>query len=123
MISWNNLVSCIEKLEELPNGGGSEIEFTYQGVEYGIVSYRGPCELGTIPEAHFDGHTTVYSEEISYTYSSLTELGRATDFGFSVEKCWPDFEGVVIKPDFDYFTFEDIYASYEAACKGKKPDH
>lgn len=45
MISWKELVSCIEKLEELPNGGGSEIEFRYQGAEYGIVSYRGRATL------------------------------------------------------------------------------
>ncbi len=122
MISWNTLVSCVQKLEELPNGGGSEIEFTYQGVEFSIVSYRGSCKLEKIPDSYFDGNAMVYSEDVCYTYSSLTELGKATDFGFSVEQCWPEFEAVCIRPDFDYFTFEEIYASYESAYKSKKTD-
>ena len=125
MISWNNLVTCIQKLEELPNGGGSEIEFTYQGTEYGIVSYRDFCDLERIPDSHFDGkpidfdENTIDSEEPYFTYSSLTELGKATDIGFSVEQCWLEFENVCIRPDFDYFTFEEIYESYESAYKNK----
>ncbi len=121
MISWNNLVTCIQKLEELPNGGGSEIEFTYHGVEYGIVSYRDFCDLERIPDPH-DNENATDSEEPYYTYSSLTELGKATDIGFSVEQCWPKFEGVCIRPDFDYYTFEEIYKSYESAYKNKKTD-
>ena len=114
------MVTCIQRLEELPNGGGSEIEFTYQGAEYGIVSYRDFCDLERIPDSHFDGkpidfdENTIDSEMPYYTYSSLTELGKATDIGFSVEQCWPEFENVCIRPDFDYFTFEEIYESYEA---------
>lgn len=121
MISWNNLVTCIQRLQELPNGGAPEIEFTYQGVEYGIVAYRDFCDLERIPDSRSDGNTTD-SEEPYFSYGTLAELGKATDIGFSVEQCWPEFENVCIRPDFDYFTFEEIYESYESAYKKRKTD-
>ena len=109
-----------EKLEELPNGGGAEIEFRYQGAEYGIVSYCGSCEIGKCPDAIYDGNTLTYSEEQLYTYKTLTELGKARDIGFSVEECWESFEDIRTKPDFENSTFEEIYAAYEKAYKGKE---
>ena len=120
MIAWQDLIYCIEKLEELPNGSGAEIEFCYQGVEYGIVSYRGSCDIGKFSKTNFDGSTFTHSEEQTYSYRTLTELGKATDIGFSVEECWESFENVCIKPDFDELSFEDIYAAYERASKNKK---
>ena len=120
MISWKDLISCIERLEELPNGGGSEIEFCYQGVEYGIVSDRGLCYIGKCPDTFFDGSTFSYSEEQEFKYKTLTELGKAMDIGFSVEECWNSFEEIYIRPDFECFTFEEIYSTYEKANKSKK---
>ena len=120
MISWKSLIECIEKLQELPNGSGTEIEFTYQGVEYGICSYRDFCDIQKIPEYNFNGNKYVFTEEKEYSYKTLTELGRATDIGFSVETCWNDFTGICIKPDFDEYTFDEIYESYLAACKSHR---
>ena len=52
-------------------------------------------------------------------------MGRAKDIGFSVEECWDDFDEIIIKPDFDSFSFEDIYSLYkkakETSGKGRKP--
>lgn len=120
MISWKELVSCIERLEELPNGGGPEIEFHHHGAGYGITSHRGLCDLGKFPDAIFDGNTLTYSEEQAYKYRTLNELGKARDVGFSVEENWESFEEVCIKPDFENCLFEEIYAAYEKACKRKK---
>ena len=120
MISWQDLISCIEKLEELPNGGGAEIEFRYQGAEQGIVSYCSSCENGKCPDVMYDSNTLTYSEEQLYTYKTLTELGKARDIGFSVEECWESFEDIRTKPDFENSTFEEIYAAYEKAYKGKE---
>ena len=114
------MIYCIEKLKELPNGAGAEIDFCYQGVEYCIVSYRGSCDIEKCSEIIFDGSDFNYSEEQIYTYKTLTELGKAKEIGFSVEECWESFEDVYIKPDFDEFPFEEIYAAYEKANKHKK---
>ena len=117
MISWQNLIFCIEKLEELPNGNGAEIEFCYQGAEYGVVSNRGSCDIGKCADMIFDGKSVTYSEERIYTYRTLAELGKARDIGFSVKECWESFENVRIRPDFDEYPFEEIYAAYEKASK------
>lgn len=63
MITWNRLVECIEKLETLPNGGGSEIEFTYNDVTYGIVSYPESVEISIEPKRYYDGKTITYRNE------------------------------------------------------------
>ena len=116
MISWNELVKCIEKLQELPNGYGSEIEFTYRGVEYGIVCYEDYCDIAVIDNARDGNH------EESYKYPTLRELGKAKDFGFSVEERWEEFEEVIIQPDFDFCSFEEIYESYAKHIKRYKKE-
>ncbi len=117
MISWKQLVENIEKLEELPNGKGTEIEFSYKGVEYGIVSYGSSCDIMKCSDVYYDGIHALYSEEIAYSYSTLTELGRATDIGFSVEEAWDLFEDISVKPDFENYTLEEVLRSYVEALK------
>ena len=114
MIEWKELIKCIEKLKELPNGSGSEIEFCYQGIEYVIGSYKDSCDIqkASYVELGQDGELTC-TDETAYTYSSLEELGKAKDIGFSVEECWPAFEEVCIKPDFDDRPFDEIYNAYK----------
>ena len=116
MISWKKLIECIERLQELPNGSGSEIEFHYKGIEYCICSYKDSCDIQKGSDCSFQNGSLVYSDEKVYTYNSLSELGKATDIGFSVEECWDKFTEVCIKPDFDEGPFEEIYAVYEAVC-------
>ena len=113
MISWETLVGYIEKLQELPNGSGTEIEFSYNGKDYGICSYRDSCDLQDCGESGC-------KLDVCYTYSTLSELGKARDMGFSVEESWNSFTNVVISPDFDEEPFEEIYAAYEKACRKRR---
>jgi hypothetical protein len=117
MISWKTLIEYIEKLQELPNGSGSEIEFHYKGIEYCICSYKESCDIQKGSDCSYQNGTLIYSDEKIYTYRTLSELGKAKDIGFSVEECWNEFTEVHIEPNFDNYPFEKIYASYEAACK------
>jgi len=117
MISWKTLIEYIEKLQELPNGSGTEIEFHYKGIEYGICSYKDSCDIEKISDCSYQNGTLICSDEKIYTYKTLSELGKAKDIGFSVEECWDKFTEVCIKPDFDEGSFEEIYAAYEAASK------
>jgi len=120
MIPWKTLIECIEKLQELPNGSGSEIEFHYKGIEYCICSYKDSCDIQESADWSFQNSALVYSDEMVYTYKTLSELGKAKDIGFSVEECWDEFTEVCIKPDFDDYPFEEIYAAYETACKTQR---
>lgn len=122
MITWDYLVQCIEKLETLANGGGCEIEFIYNNVEYGIVSYPGHVDISKIPEMYFDGKNITYSKGENHEFKTLSELGKTNIYGFILEKIWDtlpesDFS---IKPDFNGESFDFIYESYERACK-KQP--
>ena len=114
MISWEELIEGIEKLQKLPNGGGSEIGFVYQGTRFGTVSYPGSCTLTRI-STDDDRNTGV----CRYEYPDLTTLGRAENFGFSVSEKWKGFEEIEMKPDFDCYPFDDIYASYKEAGSKK----
>ena len=93
MISWKELISYIEKLQELPNGGGTEVFFCYEGTEYCIVSYKGKCDIQKCMGPTFDGETMKYPVVKPFEYKSLTELGKAKDIGFSVEECWDRIKG------------------------------
>ena len=68
MKSWKYIIECIEKLEILENGAGTEIEFTFKSKEYGIVSYR--------------SHSDFMCEDIVVSFSNLTELGKSDCYGF-----------------------------------------
>jgi hypothetical protein len=122
MIKWDYLIQCIEKLQTLPNGSGCEIEFTYNGVEYGIVSYKDHVDFSIIPTMFFDGKKTTYSDEENYIFKSMRELGKANIYGFVLEDIWDTLprSDYSIQIDFDGEEFEYIYESYEKACKKKK---
>ncbi|MCR4643826.1 MAG: hypothetical protein K5695_00250 [Oscillospiraceae bacterium] len=121
MITWENLLQCIERLETLPNGSGTEIEFTYNGVEYGIVSYRDNATISKLSEMYFDGKTLSFSDETVYEFKSLRELGKSNIFGFVLENIWNDLseQEYAIRPDFDGFGFDEIYHNYQKSCKKK----
>ena len=68
MISWNMLIGYIEKLQELPNGSGTEIEFTYKGIEYGICSYRDFCDIEKCSELPDPYGKYVFSDREEYRY-------------------------------------------------------
>lgn len=59
MISWKTLIEYIEKLQELPNGSGSEIEFHYKGIEYGICSYKDSCDIQKADYCSYQNGTLV----------------------------------------------------------------
>ncbi len=101
MKSWKYIKECIEKLETLNNGSGSEIEFEYNGNEYGIVSYGDHCEF--------------MKEGVSgaKTFETLEELGKSDCYGFKLEEVWNDLEELAIRPDFLNDDFELIYESYK----------
>lgn len=122
MITWDYLVQCVEKLQTLPNGGGSEIDFTYRGEEYGIVSYHDSAEISVIPKRTFDNKKTTYSKEEIHRFKSLRELGSANIYGFVLEEIWNCFteEDCSIRPDFNDDYFEAIFEVYEKACKEKR---
>lgn len=117
MLSRQELINCIEKLQELPNGGGSEIEFYYRGTGYCITSFRDSCDIGKCLGPILDEGKWTYPENPIFTYRSLDELGKAKDIGFSVEEEWKSFEDICIKPDFECFSFNEIYDAYAAAYK------
>ena len=121
MITWNRLVECIEKLETLPNGGGSEIEFTYNDVTYGIVSYPESVEIFIEPKRYYDGKTITYSNEAVHTFSSLRKLGKANIYGFVLEEIWNNLTeyDYSIRPDFDGDDFDIIFDAYKKACRNK----
>ncbi len=122
MITWNHLVECIEKLETLPNGGGSEIEFTYNDVDYGIVSHPNRVDISVVPKMFYDGKSTTYSNEEVHTFSSLRELGKADIYGFVLEDVWNSLNeyDYSIRPDFDGDEFDSIFEAYEKAYKGNR---
>ncbi len=121
MITWNYLIQCIEKLETLPNGGGCEIEFTYDGVEYIIVSYPGDVDISKICEIYFDGKNITYSDEEIYEFKTTRELGKANIYGFVLEEIWDTLteSDCSIRPDFNGDSFDEIFEAYENACKKK----
>lgn len=122
MISWKHLIYCIEELEKLKNGGGSEIEFEFKGVSYGITSYNGSCEISRFPDIKYDYNlkkVVTEREYPTYTYTSLRKLGKAKDIGFSVKKEWNNIEGLVCKPDFEEIPLVDIINDYKKALKSK----
>jgi len=122
MISWKHLIYCIKELEKLENGGGSEIEFEFKGVSYGITSYRDSCEISRFPDINYDyglNKIVIKREYPTYTYSSLRKLGEAKDIGFSVKKEWNNIESLVCKPDFEETPLVDILDSYKKALKNK----
>ena len=117
MITWAKLIECIRKLEELPNGAGTEVSVTYKGTDYMIISYGKKCDIQKC--SSYDPITSSYSKETIYEYNSLEELGKATDIGFSVEECWNELDGMSCEPDFDYFTFDEIYEGYKEAYESQ----
>ena len=119
MITWNYLIQCIEKLETLPNGGGCEIEFTYKDVEYGIVSYPDHVDISKLPKMYYDGKNTTYSDEENHEFKNMRELGKANIYGFVLEEIWDSFTefDCSIRPDFNGFSFDEIYETYKKACK------
>lgn len=119
--TWNYLIQCIEKLETLPNGGGCEIEFTYNDIEYGIVSYPGHVDISKTPEMYFDGKNITYSDEENHEFKTMRELGKANIYGFVIEEIWDTLNesDCSIRPDFNGDFFDEIYEAYEKACKKK----
>ncbi len=108
MKSWEYIIKCIEKLETLSNGSGSEIEFEYNGDEYGIVSYGDHCEFMKEGVSEYK------------TFATLEELGKSDCFGFKLEEVWVDLKELAIRPDFLNDEFELIYQSYEKVADTQK---
>ena len=98
MRNWEYIINCIEKLETLENGKGTELEFTYKEKDYGITSYGDSCDFRCNDEV--------------YSFSSLIELGKSKCFGFQIEKEWDKLECLSIKPDFLNEDFDFIFNSY-----------
>ena len=117
MITWDHLVDCIKKLETLPNGGGSEIEFTYNEIDYYIVSHPDCVDLSVVPKRFYDGKDITYSNEKVHSFRSLEELGKADIYGFVLEDVWNSLNeyDYTIKPDFDGDDFDSIYDAYKKA--------
>lgn len=108
MITWDELVYDLNELNKLENGGGSEIEFKYNGMEYGIVCYKDWCSFAPIT---YD-QTEKYEEK---TYGSIEKLGESKDFGFCLRDVWEKIEYPIIKPNFDEFGLQVILDAYKAA--------
>ena len=117
MITWKHLVECIEKLETLPNGGGSEIEFTYNGEEFGIVSYPGCPDITRLPGTWND-ETSADPKYQTHQFKSLRELGKANIYGFVIEEIWDSLDeyDYEVRPDFARDDFDIIFAAYKKAC-------
>jgi len=111
MITWDELVFDLNELNKLENGGGSEIEFEYNGAEYVIVCYKDYC---TLAEIYQIGE---YEEKI---YGSIEELGAANDFGFCIKDVWEQIEFPLIKPDFDEYGLQIILDGYKAALNERR---
>lgn len=111
MITWDELVYDLNELNKLENGGGAEIEFEYNGIEYGIVCYKDYCTLAEIYQI---------GEFKEKTYCSIEELGAANDFGFCLKDVWEEIEYPLIKPDFDEFGLQLILDEYKAAWNKRR---
>ncbi len=113
MITWDELVYDLNELNKLENGGGSEIEFKYNGIAYGIVCYKDRCSFA--PTTYWD--TEKYEERI---YGSIEELGASKDFGFCLKDVWEEIEIPLIKPDFDEHGLQVILDAYKAAWNKRR---
>ena len=113
MITWDELVYDLNELNKLENGGGSEIEFEYNGIEYGIVCYKDWCSLAIITR----GQPGAYEEK---EYGSIEELGAANDFGFCLKDVWGQLDYPLCKPDFEDCGLQAILDAYKAAWNKKR---
>ena len=113
MITWDELVYDLNELCKLENGGGSEIEFEYNGNEYVIVCYKNECSFALI----IDPYAEKYVEKI---YGSMEALGASNDFGFCLKDVWEKIEFPLIKPDFDEVGLQVILDAYKEAWNKRR---
>ena len=96
MISWNKLSYNLTALAKLPNGGGSEVEFTLNGKNYVLIHYRHEVTLTYYPD---DLETS--GKYVERTYPTMEELGAAKDFGFCLKDEWRNITTLDCRPSFD----------------------
>ena len=114
MISWNKLSYNLTALAKLPNGGGSEVEFTLNGKNYGIIHYRHEVTLTYNPD---DFPTS--GEYVERSYPTMEELGAAKDFGFCLKDEWDNITDFDCRPSFDEFTLDEVLECYRQAWNGR----
>jgi len=114
MISWDELVFALTELGKLENGAGSEIEFEYNGKAYFIITYKNGVEVSCMPDP------SNWSNYSTKRYTTLDELGRATDFGFQIAEVWDHIDYLECKPDFNDIGLEDILKAYQMALRDNK---
>lgn len=110
MISWNKLSYNLAALAKLPNGSGSEVEFTLNGKNYVIIYYRHEVTLTYYPD---DPETS--GKYVERTYPTMEELGAAKDFGFCLKDEWNNITDLDCRPSFDDSTLDEIMEGYKKA--------
>lgn len=110
MISWNKLSYNLTALANLPNGGGSEVEFTLNGKSYVIIHCHHEVTLTYCPD---DFQTS--GEYVERSYPTMEKLGTAKDFGFCLKDEWDNITDFDCRPPFDEFTLDEVLEGYRQA--------